>query len=330
MISFVIIGKNEGWRLSKCLESVKNVAVTDNIKEYEIIYVDSQSSDDSVERVLGLGNVKIFKITGDCNAAIARNIGALEAKGSIFFFIDGDMEIQPGFLFKAMNSRGELIYPCVTGHFDNVFYDIDGIFISRVPATYKSVIPNNEQELIANGGVFIITRKIWEKVGGMKTKYRRSQDLDITIRLAKVGIKTIRIPFLIVLHHTVDYLNEKRMWKILFAGNEFYPALLFKCHLGNYKIVLRTIRNSYTSFILLILIFWAFISIKILGVFALLYIVILVGRVYKNSLRAASLENKFFYFFERILLQFARDIAFVLALLFFYPSEKRIEYKQLQ
>ena len=48
MISFTIIGKNEGWRLEKCLQSVVSIVEQDEITDIEIIYVDSQSTDDSV------------------------------------------------------------------------------------------------------------------------------------------------------------------------------------------------------------------------------------------------------------------------------------------
>ena len=48
--------------------------------------------------------VKIYIITGKFNAAIARNIGAKEAKGDVFF-IDGDMEILPDFLPLVYNEK---------------------------------------------------------------------------------------------------------------------------------------------------------------------------------------------------------------------------------
>ena len=83
MISFIIIGKNEGWRLQKCLQSISYVVEQDAIANYEIIYVDSQSTDNSIELAKQYG-AKAFLITGECNAAIARNIGAKEAIGDIF------------------------------------------------------------------------------------------------------------------------------------------------------------------------------------------------------------------------------------------------------
>lgn len=52
-VSVVIIGRNEGARLTRCIESVQ--AADWQGQEYELIYVDSRSTDDSVDRANSLG-----------------------------------------------------------------------------------------------------------------------------------------------------------------------------------------------------------------------------------------------------------------------------------
>ena len=106
MISFIVIGRNEGWKLTKCFESIYDTINYNKLINYEIIYVDSASTDDSIDRAKNFNEVKIYIITGKFNAAIARNIGAKEAKGDVFFFIDGDMEILPDFLPLVYNENG--------------------------------------------------------------------------------------------------------------------------------------------------------------------------------------------------------------------------------
>ena len=93
MISFIIIGYNEEKFLDKCFQSIYNAILCAQINKYEIIYVDSNSSDKSIAIAEVYKEVKIFKIIGKHNAAIGRNIGAKEARGDILFFIDGDLEI---------------------------------------------------------------------------------------------------------------------------------------------------------------------------------------------------------------------------------------------
>jgi glycosyltransferase involved in cell wall biosynthesis len=82
MISFIIIGRNEGWKLTKCLQSVFETIAYNKLKNAEVIYVDSKSTDDSIERAKAFDKVKVLLITGECNAAIASNIGAKEANRS--------------------------------------------------------------------------------------------------------------------------------------------------------------------------------------------------------------------------------------------------------
>ena len=125
LISFIIIGRNEGWKITKCLQSVFDTIASNQIREFEIIYVDSQSTDDSLNRVKAFKNVIVILLTEDYNSAIARNVGAKEAAGDILYFVDGDMELEPGFLNKVVKS-GSLVHPFVSGPYVNYFYNPGG------------------------------------------------------------------------------------------------------------------------------------------------------------------------------------------------------------
>src|ERR1035438_5026457 len=83
MISFIVIGRNEGLKLTKCFESIFKTIHANHLNNYEVIYVDSNSTDSSIDTAKNYNINKIFKITGKCNAAIGRNVGATESKGDI-------------------------------------------------------------------------------------------------------------------------------------------------------------------------------------------------------------------------------------------------------
>ena len=140
MISFILVGPNEGWKLTKCIESVFATVKHNQLKEYEVIYVDSQSIDDSIERAKAFSAIKIFQITGRANAAIARNIGAKESKGDVLFFIDGDMEIQVDFLPIVYNEEDGLLFNFVSGNWVNYKYNGFWSLISK-STSKKSTIP---------------------------------------------------------------------------------------------------------------------------------------------------------------------------------------------
>lgn len=329
IISIILVGKNEGWRLSKSLESAHNLKNVYPNFEFDIIYVDSRSTDDSLERAKLFPFTRVFEITGVTNSAIARNIGAKEAKGEILFFVDADMEIQPEFLKHALSDNGELKYDYLTGHLDDYFYTIDDEFIEWEPRTYKEKLPKDNLELHSNGGLCIIKKEVWNAVGGMRNKYRRSQDLDLTIRLKKNGIKIIRIPFLAVKHHTIDYRNEKRMWKMLWTGNGFYPGLLFRDHFFNQNVIKRVIRSEYTALMLFVLMLTLFIDQHLFLVAGTGYFLLLAIRTIVHTRKAKSKKNSIPYFFERFIFQILFDIFFWTGFLFFYPKNKNIHYKNI-
>src|SRR5271170_576708 len=108
LLSVVIVGRNEGERLVRCLESV--AAASPRAGSWEIIYVDSASNDGSVERVARLG-VKAISVTPahPC-AAVGRNAGWRAAQSAIVLFLDGDTVLAPDFVKQAL---GEFSNPQV-------------------------------------------------------------------------------------------------------------------------------------------------------------------------------------------------------------------------
>ncbi|MEP3332267.1 glycosyltransferase [Sedimentitalea sp.] len=98
-LAVVLIGRNEGSRLQRCLASVPP-AVS------RVVYVDSGSTDGSVQAAMeASAEVVRLDTTQPFTAARARNAGyaALGSGANIAFvqFIDGDCEIQPGWVEAA-------------------------------------------------------------------------------------------------------------------------------------------------------------------------------------------------------------------------------------
>jgi glycosyltransferase involved in cell wall biosynthesis len=96
----VVIGRNEGSRLRTCLESVRNSGNA-------VIYVDSGSSDGSVELATGLGaSVVALDTRRPFSAARARNEGVqrlMSIAPAIKWiqFVDGDCQLVEGWIASA-------------------------------------------------------------------------------------------------------------------------------------------------------------------------------------------------------------------------------------
>ena len=104
-LAIVSIGRNEGDRLRRCLDSVLSLGAL-------VVYVDSGSSDGSAELALSLGVAVVhLDPSTQFTAARARNEGlakALSLRPELEFvqFVDGDCELLPGWLERGMQELG--------------------------------------------------------------------------------------------------------------------------------------------------------------------------------------------------------------------------------
>lgn len=81
-ISFAIIGHNEGYLLRGCFESIKDIAD-------EIVYVDCESSDNSIEIAREFG-AKVFQRKNDYNINVNKQFAIDNCSGEWVFYIDPD------------------------------------------------------------------------------------------------------------------------------------------------------------------------------------------------------------------------------------------------
>ena len=95
-LGIVVIGRNEGERLVRCLRAIGDCAA--------IVYVDSGSTDDSVAVAESFGaRVVALDLSVPFTAARARNAGRAVLAPEVTFiqFVDGDCALQPGWLAAA-------------------------------------------------------------------------------------------------------------------------------------------------------------------------------------------------------------------------------------
>lgn len=113
-VSVVVIGRNEGSRLERCLQSVVHARWSNT--RHELIYVDSRSTDQSVASAQALGaKVIVLEDASPC-AAKARNLGWQAALGEYVLFLDGDTELHPDFVTRALDTLSEPQLCAVWGH----------------------------------------------------------------------------------------------------------------------------------------------------------------------------------------------------------------------
>ena len=303
MISFIVIGRNEGWKLTKSIQSIIDTIEYNDLLSFEIIYVDSDSSDDSIERVKKFNDVIIFKLSGDLNAGIARNVGAQNSKGDVLFFIDGDMEVQPKFLELVYSKENGLVHDFMSGNWMNYYYNFSDELLRK--EKYKEMKTDAYEKV--TGGFFLINKKSWDLVGGINEDFKISEDIDIGLRLAKNNIFLLRKMDIGVIHHTIDYRDKKRMWQDFLKMDHLYGrSLLYRTHFLNIHMYHRLFRMDYTLILLILSIILIFLLPELVVVFVSIYCISLVIRGKLSP--------------ENIVYNFLRDFTVLMGLLFFFPK----------
>lgn len=193
-VAVVVIGRNEGARLSRCLKSAETAA--------ELFYVDSGSSDDSVARVEQSGAVVInLDMSKPFTAGRARNAGfqsLVERAPDMRYvqFVDGDCELHHDWIdtaYQYLQSNHDVAAIC-------------GALLERNPAAslYTCLCslewraPPGDAE--ACGGIFMIRREAFAEIQGFNESLIAGEEPEMFYRLRKRGWRIVRLPDTMATH----------------------------------------------------------------------------------------------------------------------------------
>jgi len=214
-IGLVVIGRNEGERLKRCLRSIPTA--------YQVVYVDSGSSDGSVAyaRSVGAIIVELDNCLG-FTAARARNAGwrrLLEHDPTIKLvqFVDGDCEIAAHWLSEAASAIWA----------DERLGVVFGRRRERFPerSIYNRMCDDEWNVPIglvsACGGDALFRVSALSKAGGYNDDLIAGEEPDLCLRLGREGWLVRRIDAEMTLHDA-DILSFGRWWKRAQRGGFAY------------------------------------------------------------------------------------------------------------
>ena len=245
-IGVVIIGRNEGQRLTKCLNSVDS-------KTNIVVYVDSNSTDNSVEIAKSEGAVVLnLDMTKPFSAARARNTGwqhLITQHSDIEYiqFIDGDCELQPNWLKQAYrflnNNKG---YAIVCGRRRERFPEAT-LFNQFCDDEWNTPIG----DALSCGGDALIRTTCLQEIGGYKNFFIAGEEPEMCYRLRQNNWKIFRLDEEMTLHDA-NITRFAQWWKRANRAG-FAFALSAKEHgKGHEKFgVHRTLRSLVWSGLLL-------------------------------------------------------------------------------
>ena len=183
LISVVIAAFNEEKYLSLCLDALgKQTYPRDR---FEVIVVDNNSTDNTSRIAKKFGAKVIFEKKQ--GYVFALNRGMKEAKSDIIAVTDADTEVFPNWLSIIEEAFKEEDLVAVTGISKiktgiNIFD-----FIANSAFKLFAVITLMIGKPNVNGFNFAVRKDAFKKVGGLNEKFLMSPDVDLGIRLKKVG-----------------------------------------------------------------------------------------------------------------------------------------------
>ena len=194
-VGVVVIGRNEGERLRRCLQSLQGLGVT-------VVYADSGSTDGSLALAASLGAEAVgLDASRPFTAARGRNLGFARLKQmrpdiAYVQFVDGDCEVIEGWLAHAKAYLDE--HPrvaCLCGRLserfpeDSVYNRLCDFEWNRAPGQTDS-----------SGGIAMMRASVFEAMGGFREDLPAGEEPELCMRMRGAGWIIWRSPQPMALH----------------------------------------------------------------------------------------------------------------------------------
>ena len=262
LISIVIPAKNEEKMIARCIEGAINALK--NIESWEIILVDSYSTDNTVE-IAKQYPIKILRLKKEWfkSPHAGRYIGTINSSGKYIFFLDADMIVEEGWIETALDVLEK----------DEKLAGITGVMYNVLPNDSLSD-KHRMKGIIGNvqflPGASIYKKKVLLKVNHFNPFLKGNGEREIGHRIEKAGYNQLRVDKTICYHLKKEYnLNESLEKASYFIG----VGQFLKLHYNN-KILFENIIRYKTVFLYFTLILSMFILTVIAIILANLKIIL--------------------------------------------------------
>jgi GT2 family glycosyltransferase len=239
-VGVVVIGRNEGARLVRCLRSVVGT-------DAAVVYVDSGSSDQSVETARSLGAEVIeLDLKIPFTAARARNAGfehLISSHSEIEFvqFVDGDCEVVAGWIKRAPEEiRAKTQAAVVCGRRRERFPDTS-IYNAMCDIEWDTPIG----ESAWCGGDAMMRADALRQVNGFNPSVIAGEEPELCFRLRQRGWKIFRIDAEMTLHDAA-MTRFGQWWKrSVRAGHAYAELCAMHAHESPERYFAREVRSNW-------------------------------------------------------------------------------------
>ena len=236
LFSILVLNYNGKHLLHDCLNSILN----QNFNDYELVIIDNNSGDGSVEYIKeNFSKAKLMKNPKNFGFAKGNNTGIKVCNGEWIFFLNNDTILEQNcleFLFKHIESRKpeQLVFvPLMLKADFPEYVDSAGDMLYPWGYAYKyenvsaSEFPEFKEINFACCGAAMFNRELLEKLNGFDEDFfLYYEDIDLSLRAKRLGTKIFLVPQAKVLHKgsaTIGKKNSLRLYYI--ERNRFWTKL---------------------------------------------------------------------------------------------------------
>lgn len=249
MISVIICTRNRCELVKDCIESLLH---QDTDKEYEVIVVDNNSTDNTAEVVQNMvsGNKKLrYTKEEKTGLSHARNTGYVQAKNEWVAYVDDDARIHQDFVAVACKIIEEKKFDCFGGIYNAWFKYGKPDWLPADFGSNRKRMPDYITILKKrsfSGGVAVYRKKMLEDLGGFPIEYGMvggkigyGEENYIQVKARESGYLVGFVPELQIDHIVNKYKLEKK-WHY----EDAYEKGGTQARLNNEKIKFRIMWNA--------------------------------------------------------------------------------------
>ena len=197
-ISIIVPCKNEEKYIAICIEALLQQEI------FELIVVDNGSTDatlDILARFESDKRVKILNYT-DGGISAVRNFAVNLASSEWLGFIDSDVEVLGDWLDTAWRHIQEQLETEDANFILGATYGVRSD-PSWIESSWFVQMSNRDREggNYINGGNMVMTRALFDQVGGFNTTYQTGEDVKLCKDAMEAGARIIKTPDLKTIHH---------------------------------------------------------------------------------------------------------------------------------
>ena len=219
LVSIIIPAFNAEEYLKEALNS----SLSQDYKNTEIIVIDDDSTDKTVETALQFKNVKLLK-QPHRGACAARNMGLIHCKGDLIKFLDSDDILAPSIISKQVACYLECD-PHTIVYSDIAFFSTSKKN-SKLATVELSQTTNQSLQLLKTNihtPCSLYPKNALLAVKGFDPRFLKAQEYYLNLKLSLAGYKFLRLPgtaALARIHNSYDRISNQKQTKKSIENSE--------------------------------------------------------------------------------------------------------------